>query len=810
MQFLVYILIVLATLGVAYGAYVLWEKRKKGHRGTLLGTTLFSVRVSQTKERGQQEEPQEEKISKAEQLYASFSSLRGGNFWHRFIYGRPRVVAEISNISEQNEIGFYIAVPKKKEEKFKSQIEGIYPDAVVEKKDEDYNIFHSQGNQAGSRLKLEKGNYFPVKTYKALKMDPLSQVTNALSKLSKAEGAAVQVVFRPTPKGWESRPQTIINKLQNGKSFSEAEEETKFSTTLIKELSFLLTPGAKKNSTSKAKEDLQIDEEKIEALQKKKEKQGFEVNIRMITSADEQKRADQLLSQLEGVWGQLSSSANSFEPSRVHGGSLEKLISDFSFRCFSNKGKMVLNSEELASIYHLSLGSLKTPVKSLKTERTAPPSILPEDGVLRLGRTVYRDQKQDVYFASREDRRRHFYLIGQTGTGKTSVLQEMVRQDIEAGEGVGVIDPHGDLTEEVLAYIPKERVEDIVLFEPFNMERPCGLNMLEYDTEEQKDFAVQEMISIFHKLFPPEIIGPMFEHYMRNAMLALMADQENPGTLVEIPRMFTDEDFLQKKLKKVEDPVVRDFWEKEWEQTQGQAKSEMLGYVVSKLGRFVENAMLRNIIGQRHSSFDLSEIMNEGKIFIANLSKGKTGEVNASLLGLILVTKIQMAAMKRADMPEEERRDFYLYMDEFQNFTTDSIATILSEARKYRLTLHMAHQYISQLEDEIREAVFGNVGTLAALRVGAEDGEVLETQFGPQFKKKDLVNMPNFNLALKMIINGQVADPFRIHTPKPQEGHPEIVSSIKEYSHSKYGRPREEVESKIKKRAQLSREKAKN
>jgi hypothetical protein len=328
--------------------------------------------------------------------------------------------------------------------------------------------------------------------------------------------------------------------------------------------------------------------------------------------------------------------------------------------------------------------------------------------------------------------------------------------------------------------------------------------MLEYDTPEQKDFAVQEMIAIFHKLFPPEIIGPMFEHYMRNAMLAIMVDKENPGTLVEIPRMFTDPAFMEEKLKKVTDPLVRDFWQKEWKQTTGTTRSDMLGYVVSKIGRFIENEMMRNIIGQSHSGFDLGRAMDEGKIFLANLSKGLTGEVNSSLLGLILVSKMQMAAMKRTRIPEEKRRDFYLYIDEFQNFTTDSIVTILSEARKYRLNLILAHQYIPQLTPEIKNAVLGNVGTIAAFRLGADDAEFLEKQFEPEFSRFDLVNLDNFNLITKMMLNNKVSSPFRMEIMRPQEGNPKIIEPIKKLSKLKYGRPKQEVEAEIAKRSQIS------
>ncbi len=303
------------------------------------------------------------------------------------------------------------------------------------------------------------------------------------------------------------------------------------------------------------------------------------------------------------------------------------------------------------------------------------------------------------------------------GGGKSVLLGNMALQDIKNGEGLCVIDPHGDLIEDILQHVPKERAEDIIVFEPFDTERPIGLNMLEVDSDEQKDFAVQEMISIFYKLVTdPAMLGPMFEHNMRNAMLTLMADEEHPGTLTDIPRIFTDTEFQKYKIAKLRDPVVRAFWEKEMAKTSDFHKSEMLGYLISKVGRFVENSMMRNIVGQPKSGFNFRKIMDEGKVLLVNLSKGRTGEINAKLLGLILVSKIQIAALSRADMPESQRRDFYLYVDEFQNFITDAFSSILSEARKYKLNLVIAHQYLGQLSQAAGAQGAGEPG-LARCRI---------------------------------------------------------------------------------------------
>ncbi|KPJ85985.1 hypothetical protein AMJ57_01050 [Parcubacteria bacterium SG8_24] len=430
---------------------------------------------------------------------------------------------------------------------------------------------------------------------------------------------------------------------------------------------------------------------------------------------------------------------------------------------------------------------------------------MPQEG-LYLGTAEYRGQKTEV-FIKHEDRFRHIYLIGSSGSGKSEYIANMAAQDVRDGHGICIVDPHGDLAETVLATVPKERADDVVIFDPSDTERPVGLNMIEAPSEEARDFVVGEMIAIFYKLFPPEMIGPMFEHNMRNFMLTLMSDAENPGTIAEIPRLISDAEYQKEWLAKVTDPVVRSFWENEIAKTSDFHKSEMLGYLISKVGRFVENAMMRNIIGQQKSGFDFRDIMDNKKIFLINLSKGKIGDVNANLLGLIIVTKLQMAAMARADMPKEERKDFFLYIDEFQNFITPSIATILSEARKYRLSLIMAHQYMGQLapkgDTEIRDAVLGNVGTKLVGRIGIDDSEILEKEFTPVFSALDLMNVDKFHWNTKILIDNTVSRPFVVKAPMPVKGNPKLAAAIKQLSRLKYGRDKSIVEQEILERTQL-------
>jgi len=816
MEIFYWIILVLIFIVSAVFAFYLSRKKEKGQILESLDMSLFLVTMPKHPLKKEEVRGKEEKvlIAQMEQIFTNFLHIKKGGFFEKIVYGTPRIALEIASQLGGSDISFYVAVPKFLETALEKYIQGVYPRAVVEKIPQDYTIFEPEGATAGSYLLLTQSYFFPINTYRNFEKDPLAAITNALSKIAPDEGAAIQIIIKPSKLNLKRKGEKAIRKIKEGKPVKTAIIEASRSpiAEFLAELFGVFFGASRQTQQQKTgmadlrKAQLMIDDNAIKSIQAKIQKPVFETNIRLLSSAKTQERAREILAHLEGVFGQFSLLvSNSLKPIEVKGGRLRKLVYDFSFRNFNPKEKIILNIEELTSIYHFPTHYIETPyIKSVRSGVAAPPPELPERGLNLIGRVVFRGEEKKVFFATKGDRRRHFYIVGQTGTGKSSLLREMIRQDIENGEGVGVIDPHGDLIENTLANIPKERAEDVVLFEPFDTTRPIGLNMLEYDTPEQKDFAVQEMIAIFHKLFPPEIIGPMFEHYMRNAMLAIMANKADPGTLVEIPRMFTDEEFMAHKLKSVTDPIVRNFWLREWKQTTGATRSDMLGYVVSKVGRFIENEMMRNIIGQPHSGFDLGKIMDEGKIFLANLSKGLTGEVNSSLLGLILVSKMQMAAMRRARVPEEKRKDFYLYIDEFQNFTTDSIATILSEARKYRLNLILAHQYIPQLVPEIRNAVLGNVGTIGSFRVGADDAEFLEKQFEPHFSRFDLVNLDNFNLIIKMMIANKISEAFKMETYPPKEGNPEMILLIKKISKEKYGRLKAIVEDEILKRSKLA------
>ncbi|OGY17866.1 MAG: hypothetical protein A2900_06095 [Candidatus Chisholmbacteria bacterium RIFCSPLOWO2_01_FULL_50_28] len=431
---------------------------------------------------------------------------------------------------------------------------------------------------------------------------------------------------------------------------------------------------------------------------------------------------------------------------------------------------------------------------------------MPLEG-LYLGKSAYRGVTRKVYIAD-DDRRRHMYIIGKTGTGKSEFLKDMIMQDIRAGKGVCFIDPH-DMVEQILELIPPERAEDVIYFDPSDTERPMGLNMLEAETEEQKHFVVSSLIGLMYKLYDPHktgIIGPRFEHAIRNAMLTVMSEPGN--TFVEVVRVLTDSKYVQELLPKVRDPIVRRYWTDQIAQTADFHKSEVLDYIVSKFGRFVTDKMMRNIIGQSASAFNFRNVMDEGKILLINLAKGKIGEENSNFLGLILVPKILIAAMSRQDVPEEQRRDFYLYVDEFQNFATPDFAVILSEARKYKLNLTVANQFIGQVEEEVKQAVFGNVGSLVTFRVGVSDANFLQHEFTPTFTEGDLVNVERFNVYIKTVVNNEPMPPFSMDLTKDVEEerrlrNPKVGEMIRQLSRLKYGKDRTEIEADVAKRSRL-------
>jgi len=745
-----------------------------------------------------------EKISVMEQLYSTMSVIRPSNVWQEFTRF-PYFALEIAVPYNQEGIAFYIAVPRNQIDLVEKQVHSFFPFVSVEEV-KSYNIFVPKGEVAGCYLKLAKNNYLPFRTYRELESDPLNSITNSLSKLDpQKEGAAIQIVALPVSKTKRSPGIEIAREMKQGKTLDQAKEKIShpfrkfFKEALSDSLSQKPLPEKETLAGNRENHILTSQEEQmVEAIENKARKNRFEINIRLIASAESQERAKEIVSHIKNSFTQFDdSNGNNFKT--INPKKIRKFIYNFTFRVFKKSWTSVLSKEELASLFHFGINILKAAPRiiAIKSKKAPLPANIISDG-LSLGRNVYRDRETTVRIGE-DDRRRHFYTIGQTGTGKSTLLASMISQDIQKGKGVCVIDPHGELVSKILTLIPEERIKDVILFDPADTDRPMGLNLLEYNRPEQKTFVINEMIDIFDKLYDMrQVGGPMFEQYMRNAMLLVMSHPESGSTLLEISRVLSDPDFRRFKLDHCSDPIVVNFWVKEAEKAGGEAAlANMVPYITSKLTSFIANDIMRPIIAQQKSSFNLREVMDQQKIILMNLSKGSIGELNAYLLGMVMVGKILISAMSRVDVPEEERKDFYLYIDEFHNFTTDSIVSILSEARKYRLNLIIAHQFVKQLTEKIRDAVFGNVGSLAVFRVGPEDAEYVAKQFEPIFNSYDLINLDNFNAYVKLIIKGQVGMPFSMMTNPPGEGDKAKIRLVKEHSREQYGRPRKEVEEEI-------------
>lgn len=744
-------------------------------------------------------EDTKERIAVAEQWLSTLANLPS-KFWDRLLYGRPIVVFEIV-ARDDGLIVFYTGTERRFIDHLEKQIYSFYPEAQVEAASE-HGLFANNDAVRGAYVKLRRGHHLPIATYKELEADPMQSLTGALAKIQQKDEAIVQFVCLASSERTRRRGKQVARRTTRGKQSDVGSGGNVF----IKEAKDTLFKSAQQREKAEAEAQKLTPrgQQKVELVEQKVSQQQFDVTIRVGAATKSADEAERVFNAIAGAFSQYDTpdlnSLKAWLVPRPLG-----FIRDLVFRVPRAAHASTFSTTELASLFHFPLPTTSTPNIFWRGSKiAAAPTGLPSEGVL-LGHNNYRGLSQPVRLTL-DDRRRHLYLIGQTGTGKTTLFLNMITQDIAAGHGVAVVDPHGELIEDIMLHIPPERVPDVVLFDPRDTERPLGFNILEARDPAQKDLVVNEVVMILQKLaarLNPESIGPMFEHYLRNALMALVEDPDS--TLVDVPRMFVDEEFRNRIVKLSHDPTVRQFWDKEFAQSQrGQMSADMLSYVISKLGRFIGNSTVRNLIGQSRSSFDVREIMDRQQILLCNLSKGHLGDINADLLGFVLVSKIQIAALGRANMPAEQRPDFFLYLDEFQNFTTDSIATILSEARKYRLDLNLAHQFIQQLEENIRDAVFGNVGTIISYRVGVDDTELLAQQFAPVFSEYDLVNLERYTACIRPLINGTPSRPFSLKIPPPPaHGSPETREAIRAFSRQQYGRAQAEVEEQIMQRFQF-------
>lgn len=707
-------------------------------------------------------------------------------------------------VSSGGQIRFYVWVPKVLQSFVEGQIYSQYPTVQIYKMNEDYADNRDQYPVAySSELGLTENEALPIKTFDNFEVDPLAGITGTLAKLSsdKSEELWIQILARPIPDDWhKNTTDKWIQKVKTGgRSFLGGSGIDW--TWLVEAIAALFRPPAGGTNSETTVELSEREKGRIEKAEEKATKLGFEVKIRLAYLGQNETDAKLNMQALVGTFKQYNSTnLNGF---RQLGGSFNKADLDaYKMRQFSDRG-FILNISELASVYHLPHTSVETPNIVWASSKTAePPAKLPvltgevsnDENISAFGLTSFRGINHQ-FGLLRRDRSRHMYIIGQTGAGKSGMLELLALSDVFYNQGYCIIDPHGDFAIDNLKFIPESRIQDVVYFNPADTAFPVAFNPLEVTDPTRKPNICSEVIGVLKRMFG-DSWGPRLEHILRYTLLALLDRPET--TLLDISRLLTDKEFRKETLEYCKDVTVLQFWKHEFGQWNEKQVNESIAPVLNKVGAFTANPIIRNIVGQTKSSFDIRKIMDEGKILVVNLSKGLIGEDNAAILGAFIVTKVQLAAMSRSDIPDVmDRRPFYLYVDEFQNFATDSFATILSEARKYGLNLTVANQYVAQMTDTVRDAVFGNVGTTISFRVSADDAPILVKQFEPTFEESDILQLNNRNFVISMIINGEKVPAFSATTlslpDSPSDNFDAIVAHSREY----FAKPRLEVEAEI-------------
>ncbi|PIX95337.1 MAG: hypothetical protein COZ25_00955 [Ignavibacteria bacterium CG_4_10_14_3_um_filter_37_18] len=760
------ILLVIALLGVVGVALVvavfLYYARVIRHQDREQKALAYSMYIVRC------QYDNEVPVKAAEQMFANIYGLYKKKKWLQKLMSSDEGIS-FEIIAYPEHIGFYVYTPKRFGQLIEKLVLGTYQNAEVIEVTEP-NFFKEGSSVVAATFELAEVNYQPLKTYADYdeKSDPMTSIAGAFANMVDGEGGALQLLIVPADMKWSKSGQKYVQKINENN---------------------MATP----DKEGKSKPKTFVAQEKLTAITKKSSKVGFNTYLRMVMSGPSEDYAMSRLNTLASGFAQFTNPGmNALKFKRVEGGKLRDFMNDFVYRRVSDKSGMVLNSEELATLYHFPNKNVKTPnIEWLFAKKAPPPPNLPNKGTW-IGASVYQGIRREV-FVSDDDRRRHMYIVGQTGTGKSYSLTDLAMQDIYAGKGVAFLDPHGSAIAEIMRRIPPERAEDVIYFNAADTDRPIGMNYLEHKNIFERHEIVNGFLGLMHKMFDPHdqgIVGPRFERAVRNAMLAVMVEPNS--TFIEVLRAITDEKFALSFMDKVDDDEVRNYWLVEMANTEPREKSEILGWLTSKFDRFTTNLLIRHIIGQSTSSFSFREVMDSHKILLINLSKGLIGEQNAQFLGLLIIPRILRAALSREDMPEDERKDFNLYVDEFQNFATEDFAQILSEARKYHLNLTVANQYINQMTEQVRNAVFGNVGSLMSFRVGATDAEYLAKEFAPIFQQQDLIRLENANAYVKTLVNGVSTSPFSVSTfYNMEQRYPrqdKTSELIKQLSRVRYGR----------------------
>lgn len=776
---LLWIVLILIIGGGAWGAGYLYMNflKKKDRDDKSKDGVLFEVQVPRENET---------EAGVAEKMFANLYGVGGkGKGLAEHVTVKNAISFEI--VAIPGEIRFYVYAPRNLAGLVEKQILGSYQDAQVKVVDE-HNIFSEGSKVSFAALEQTDEAYYPIKVNEDFTGDPMANILSTIAKMEEGEGALIQFVLSPSGGDWQKGGNKYVQKVES-------------------------------NNADPEKKRINVSQEQLQAIGKKTSKVGFEAAIRVVTTAQNDELAKMHRDSVVGAFEQYSNPGiNGLKKVDIKKFKEREFMNDVVFRRLPIGKNSVFNVEELAGMYHFPNKEVNTPNIHWLLSKDVPAaneisSDIESKDTIWLGNNEFRGTKKPICF-QRDDRRRHMYIVGQTGSGKSWMLTRMIMQDIYNGDGVCFLDPHGSTAEMVLERIPHERAEDVVYFDASDFDRPFGLNLMDFQTEQDKHRVVNGFIGMLKKLFDPNnqgIVGPILERAVRNAMLTAMS--EKGSSLVEVVRILTDEQWVKDKwIPLIKDDLVKRYWTDQMAKTSDHQKSETLGYIVSKFDRFVTNKAIRNIVGQTESSFNMRDIMDNKKILIVNLSKGLLGEENAQFLGTLLIPKILSAALSREDIPEEERKDFFFYVDEFQNFATEEFTSILSEARKYRLNLTMANQYIGQMPETIKDAIFGNVGSIMVGRVGSEDAQFLESQFEPTLTANDLINQGNVHYFLKMISDGRYPTPFSLepgYGPAfPDSGfdlpvNTEVSDMIKQLSRLRYGRDVKIVEEEITKRADL-------
>lgn len=745
------------------------------------------------------------------QIYKNFYAIVDDKRRHRK-FGHNYISMEM--FIEKEVIKFIMGVPEEHVDNMEKLISSFYIGAVVDQIDQP-KILEAGKYMAGGEFVLAKENAYPLKNYESFEADPMDSLLSAYSKVLTDEKMCLQILISPLDEDALKELRKDTKKIKEGKNKG-------FIGLLLKDIrkGIISTNSDNKDASKDEEKKNDFSQQQSSDLDKKAEDEIFSIKIRALVTSPDPKRPERIIEDLARWFSQYSYiGLNAFKFKKTK--QIQTFAKEFINRIFYSNSwtinnlnkwdkKMIVSIKELSSIIHIPNAKFnRNPRISRQKYKIVPaPDNIPTEGIL-LGYNTYAGIKKEVrIMTNNDDRMRHMYIIGQTGSGKSTLIKTAIQEDIRLGNGFCVIDPHGDLIDDTMEYFPKERIDDLIYFDLANTEYPIAFNPLDgAETDDERDVVTNDLVEMFVSMYGEEIFWPRIQDYFRNACFLLM-EQPEGGTLIDIMRLFTDDAFAESKIRNVKNPIIAARWNKTYKKMGDREKAEIIPFIQAKFWPFTTGTYIRNVIGQPKSAFNFFDAMNEWKVIMVKLSKGLTGEDNSKLLGRMVTMQIKLSALKRASLDAKDRKPYFLYIDEFQNYVSNSIESILSEARKYKLGLIIAHQYIDQLKQEwlggsldLSKTIFGNVGNLFVFKVGAPDAEFLEKEMGPEFSAIDMVNGDTWRAAVKVVVNNQPTRPFSftIDLPrlKPKVNIPEKIEIMKQISALKRGTKRELVDKEI-------------